>query len=355
MHRPLDVLLAIDHLAFLSAKEKLNLAQAVAGTAALVALSREAVGEIVGRSLAETWRPARAVQTAAAELRNLTRCGVGCIFYGDGRYPPQLREIYDPPFLLFYRGAPPNNDAPSVAVVGTRRPTSLGRTAAFRLGMELAGLGITVVSGLARGIDVEAHEGCLAAGGRALAVLGNGLSDVYPPSSRDLAHRILAAGGCLLSELPSENRAERYNFPERNRIISGLARSVVVVQAPAKSGALITADHGLEQGRDLFVHADGIGGVAGRGGQVLSEQGAPVIGCAQDILQDWAWKAGVARLCGPLEAVPPEGLRGNPGRRLARLLELELTGGARLHNGTYYGSWSGRGSGAGGVDRTGNA
>jgi len=354
VHRPLHFLLAIDHLASLSAKEKLILAQAVADTAGLLELGREAAERIVGRRLSGAWRPARAVQAAEAELRNLTRCGVGCIFYGDGRYPPQLREIYDPPFLLFYRGAPPANDAPCVAVVGTRRPTSRGRTAAYRLGMELAQWGITVVSGLARGIDVEAHEGCLAAGGRALAVLGNGLSDVYPPSSRDLARRILAAGGCLLSELASDDRAEQYTFPERNRIISGLARSVVVVQAPAKSGALITADHGLEQGRDLFVHAEGLPGVAGRGGQELCLQGAPVITCAQDILRDWAWEARAEGLRGALGPAPPAGPQGHPGKRLARLLELELAGKGKLHNGTYYGSAAGRGSEPSGMDRTAN-
>lgn len=327
------ILLAINRLSFLSTREKLALLRVAAVPGDLLGLSRGAVRRIVGRRFAEEWRPAACLEQAEDDRRNLTAGSIGCIFYLDERYPPQLREIYDSPFLLFVRGVVPDHGVPCVAVVGTRNPTSRARSASYRLGMELAAQGLAVVSGLARGIDAESHEGCLAAGGKAVAVLGNGLDAVYPPSSRRLARSILAAAGCLLGELPAGTPPSRYSFPARNRIISGLCRSVVVVQAPRRSGALITADYALEQGRDLFVHEAGLEGVAGRGGRGLREEGAPVIAGAGDILRDW--KGEPRRQPEPIDAGIP-GRKQPGGRRLAELMELELAGELRFHNGGYY-------------------
>jgi DNA processing protein len=155
------------------------------------------------------------------------------------------------------------------------------------LGGDLAREGIGVASGLARGIDREAHEGCVAAGGYSIAVLGNGIDLLYPSSSAPLARALLKGGGVVVSEYPPGTPPLRFHFPARNRIISGLSRSVVVVQAPARSGALITAEYALEQGRDMYVHSAGLAGSAGDGTRRLAESGAPVIGSCEDIMRDW--------------------------------------------------------------------
>jgi DNA processing protein len=278
---------------------------------------------------------------------------MGCIFYHEESYPPQLREIFDPPLLLYYRGSVPDYGKPLVGVVGTRRPTGAARSAAFSLGWELAGNGIGVVSGLARGIDREVHRGCVRGSGIAVGVLGHGLDRVYPSSSRELARDILNSGGILVSEYPPETPPQRYHFPMRNRIISGLARSVVVVQAPGKSGALITADYALEQGRDLFVHAAGLEGATGEGGLRLSCQGAGLINGAEDIFRDWDGRpprqstenSSMSFRTEPLPAplaIDPDNCRAreeateDPGKRLAGLLEMELAGRAVRYNGLYY-------------------
>jgi predicted Rossmann fold nucleotide-binding protein DprA/Smf involved in DNA uptake len=146
---------------------------------------------------------------------------------------------------------------------------------------------VGTVSGLARGIDAEAHRGCLAEGGRTAGVLGNGVDQVFPGSSAPLGRRILAGGGCILSEYPPGEPPRPFHFPGRNRIISGLSRAVVVVQAPEGSGALITADYALEQGRELMVHADGLEGPAGAGTRALAAEGAQAVRGAAEVLAGW--------------------------------------------------------------------
>ncbi|HUJ76946.1 MAG TPA: DNA-processing protein DprA, partial [bacterium] len=200
------------------------------------------------------------------------------------------------------------------------------RRAAFRLGAELGRAGVGVVSGLARGIDREAHDGCLQAAGRTVAVLGNGIDQVYPPSSRPSAMAILSRGGAILSEYPPGVPPLQYHFPARNRIISGLCRGVVVVQAPEKSGALITAEHALQEGRDLFVHRAGLAGSAGAGSRRLAEAGAVVIQAGAEILGEWGIPQGPA----PASSMPADMPHGE---RLAWLLEEE-TSGTRARSGT---------------------
>ena len=198
----------------------------------------------------------------------MTEAGIGCTFYRGPGYPAALAEITDPPLVLYHRGRLPEAEAPWVAVVGTRHPTGAARRAACELGGGLARLGAVTVSGLALGVDSAAHRGSVEAGGVTLAVLGNGIDRVYPRSSEALARRILLAGGALLSEYPPGTLPLAHQFPARNRIISGMCRTVVVVEAPERSGALITADFALQEGRELFVHADGLrrGGRAGDAG-----------------------------------------------------------------------------------------
>lgn len=215
---------------------------------------------------------------------DLHRSDIKVLHYWDSTYPPILREIYDPPFLLYKRGGLLNNEIPSIAVVGTRKSTVISNTAAYNLGMEIAGLNIYLVSGLATGIDKAAHEGVVEGKGQTIAVLGNGIDYIYPAENAVLGRRIIELGGVILSEYPPGTAPLKYNFPARNRIISGLSRSVVVVEAPEKSGALITAEFALDQGRDVFVHRCSVNSNKGLGCRNLVACGAGVIDSAEDII-----------------------------------------------------------------------
>ncbi|MDY3938741.1 MAG: DNA-processing protein DprA [Spirochaetia bacterium] len=239
-------------------------------------LSPAAVSEIIGRRLrVKAVAAADALKAAEDDLRWLSGLNGFAVAVDDERYPPLLKEIYDPPFLLFGRGVGYLNQIP-VAVVGTRLATGKAHRACFELCRYLSGAGVCVISGLAKGIDATAHTGALAGGGQTVAVLGSGIDSVYPVGNRRLAQRILENGGLILSEFPPGTEIRRYRFPQRNRIISGLAPLTIIVQAPEKSGALITADRALEQGRDVVVLAAGLEDVYGSGTIRLADQGAPV-------------------------------------------------------------------------------
>jgi DNA processing protein len=207
-------------------------------------------------------------------------------------YPPLLREIYDPPAVLFYRGAPPFHGKPAISMVGTRRPCGLSARWAYDTARDLSRAGVVVVSGLAIGIDSMSHRGVVdAAAAPAFAVLGSSVDEVCPASNRALARRIIAGGGSLLSEYPPGTRPTRWTFPARNRIISGLCRCTVVVEAGEKSGALITADFALEQNRDLCVAGVSVGDgdeskPFGAGCERLAEDGAKVVHNSLDILAE---------------------------------------------------------------------
>jgi len=194
---------------------------------------------------------ARAKLSLDRELEKVRRAGVQLVTWQDQSYPQHLLSIYAPPPLLYVRGTLTPDDAWAVAVVGTRRASVYGKEAARLLAGGLARNNITIVSGLARGIDAEAHRSALEAGGRTIAALGCGIDIVYPPEHRALSHEIVEHGA-LVSEYPLGTQPEGSNFPPRNRIISGLSMGVVVIQAGARSGALITADFAAEQGRDVF-------------------------------------------------------------------------------------------------------
>jgi DNA processing protein len=281
-------LLALAGVDFLRPREKLVLIEMMGGADRLLSVTVKELAALVGRTVQSTlWDRAALLCAAERTAEVLTADAIDTIFYGDPAYPPRLRHIYDPPVTLFVRGQLPQDDMVCCGIVGTRFPTGAARRAAFRLGFQCGRAGIVVVSGLARGIDREAHEGCVAAGALSVAVLGSGIDEIYPSSSRRAAMGLLEAGGAIVSEYPPGAPAARYHFPARNRIISGLARGVVVVEAPATSGALFTAEYALDQGRDLFVHAQGISGSAGAGTRRLTEHGAPVISGADDLLKEW--------------------------------------------------------------------
>ncbi|RMF83499.1 MAG: DNA-protecting protein DprA, partial [Nitrospinota bacterium] len=207
------------------------------------------------------------------ELANIERYGVQILTLSDPDYPPLLKTIYDPPPVLYVQGNLCLQDQYAIALVGSRTPTSYGRLVAERLAQDLARRQITVVSGLARGIDGCAHRGALKGGGRTIAVAGCGLDIVYPPEHRRLKEQIIKQGACL-SEFPLGTQPERMNFPLRNRIISGLSLGTVVVEAGERSGSLITAEWALEQGREVFAVPGNITSAASRGTHKLIKAGA---------------------------------------------------------------------------------
>lgn len=226
---------------------------------------------------------------AEAELARCASSGARLLAAGDGDYPDLLASIPDAPPVLYLRGAlrpgPGSAIPPSVAIVGSRRPTPYGRRAARRLASEAARAGLAVVSGLARGIDTEAHQAALEAGGATWAVLGSGLDRLYPPENRGLAGRIVAAGGAVLSEVPLAGPPLAPNFPRRNRIISGLSWMTIVVEGDLRSGSLITARLAAEQGRDVGAVPGPIDSSVSEGPLKLLQEGACPIGKIGDVLE----------------------------------------------------------------------
>jgi len=205
---------------------------------------------------------------------------------GDEAYPPLLREIADPPLTLHFRGDPSLLMRPAVAVVGSRRASPYGVNAASQLARQIAGMGIVIVSGGARGIDAAAHHAALEAGGATIAVLGTGIDVVYPKSNRRLFEHIQERG-LILSELPPGAPPKPENFPMRNRLISGLARGTVIVEATGRSGSLITARMAAEQGRDVFAVPGSIFSAKSEGTHRLIQYGAKLVHDANDVLEEF--------------------------------------------------------------------
>jgi DNA processing protein len=221
------------------------------------------------------------------ELALAERLGVSILTQEDPCYPPALRPLPDAPPVLYVLGRLVRTDAVALAVVGSRRCSHYGREQAERLAGGLARAGFTVVSGMARGIDAAAHRGALAVGGRTLAVLGSGLANLYPPEHEELAAQI-AAGGAVLSEFPLRTEPKGGHFPVRNRLISGLSMGVLVVEAAARSGALITARLAVEQGKDCFAVPGRVDSFHSAGCNRLIRDGhAKLVTCAADVLAEY--------------------------------------------------------------------
>ncbi|HIJ80814.1 MAG TPA: DNA-protecting protein DprA [Desulfuromonadales bacterium] len=221
---------------------------------------------------------------AEAERQRLASSGARLVTFVSGDYPKSLFEIPDPPPYLYVKGEL-RSAGPSIAIVGSRRATSYGILTTGKLAEALASHGICVVSGMARGVDTAAHKGALQAGGRSIGVLGCGVDTIYPPENRPLFER-MAEKGCLISEFPLGTMPLAENFPRRNRIISGLSSGVLVVEAAEKSGSLITAQYALEQGRDVFAVPGNISFATSRGCNRLIKQGAKLVDCVEDILEE---------------------------------------------------------------------
>ena len=251
--------------------------------------STAALAEIPGLdpSVIDGLRNFSAWDEAEKEIIRAEKAAVKIVPFIDSSYPARLRMIPDPPPLLYLKGEIRRDDEKAVAVVGSRSTSDYGRRVARDLCRGLASLGFTVVSGMARGIDGTAHETSLNAGGRTIAVLGSGVDRVYP-AEHDKLYRRISENGAVISELPMGTRPLAFNFPARNRLISGLSLGVVVVEATEKSGSLITAALALEQGREVFAVPGEVGASRSRGAHRLIRQGAKLVETVDDIVEEIA-------------------------------------------------------------------
>ena len=238
----------------------------------------------VGRATANAVKDWKSHFDLGREEALLHKHGVSFVTSCEGEYPGILKEIHDPPIGLYFLGDYRFSDS-SVAIVGTRRPTLYGRSVARRFASELARLGFSVVSGMARGIDTEAHRGCMSAGGQTAAVMGCGLDIVYPAENLDL-YREIARKGVILSEFPFGRRADRRTFPMRNRIVSGLCLATVVIESDVNGGSMITARFAGEQGRQVFAVPGRIDQRSSRGCNRLIQDGAVLLTSVDDILNE---------------------------------------------------------------------
>src|SRR5712691_10644013 len=253
--------------------------------AAWLASDLELASAGLERRTADSLKRLRQRTTPQAVGARLQQLNIRALTLLDDEYPLRLTQVADPPPVLFVRGRLQPADTQAVALVGTRRATSYGHAVAERLSRELAAAGVTVVSGLAKGVDTTAHRAAVQAGGRTIAVLGNGLDQVYPPENTNLARQIVESGaGAVLSEFAPGVPPDAVNFPRRNRIISGLSAATVIVEAGERSGALITADFALEQGREVFAVPGSIFSPMSIGPNELIKQGATPVTSAQDVL-----------------------------------------------------------------------
>jgi DNA processing protein len=304
----------------------------------------DAILERVSRECApEPSRPAALRSGALAALARAAASGIVCVPWSDAAYPVALASIADPPPVLWARGNLAALSRPAVAIVGSRAGSPYGLSVAERVAADLAGHGLVIVSGLARGIDSAAHRGALAAKGSTLAVLGSAADVIYPAEHRDLA-RSIEVDGAVLSELVPGTPPRKPFFPMRNRVISGLCRAVLIVEAGEKSGSLITARCALEQGREVLAVPGNVLSGRNRGGHALLRDGAKIVESADDILEELSVRVpgrpDAAGVSGPEDLVLRNVPAGEPcdldmisdrtglppPRLLPRLFELEMQG-----------------------------
>ncbi len=240
---------------------------------------------------------------AAREIEESQEKGIKIVTFLDTEYPKFLREIYDPPIVLYVKGEILSSDENAIGIVGSRGASYYGLSCAQKFSTYLARCGLTIVSGLARGIDTASHRACLDAGGRTLAVVGSGLNNIYPPENKDLFHQI-AEQGAIISQFPLNIAPLARNFPVRNRIISGLSLGVLVVEANEKSGALITARYALEQDREVFAIPGKVSEATSFGTNDLIKQGAKMVTEPQEILKELRCNFSVSRA--PVREAPDQ-------------------------------------------------
>jgi DNA processing protein len=228
----------------------------------------------------------KSAELAREEIARAAAAGVIIISVDDPAYPPRLKEIYDPPLILYIRGNPAMLARPGIAMVGTRHPTPYGTGMAERLACDLASQGLVIISGMARGVDTASHRGAISAKGKTIAVFGTGVDVIYPKENSRLSEQILALGGALISEFPLGTFAAPQNFPIRNRILSGMSVGVLVVEAAEYSGTRITARCALEQNRDVFAVPGNVTNKNSWGTNTLIKQGAKLTATWEDVWED---------------------------------------------------------------------
>jgi len=278
----LNMIPGLGSRSFLKLKETLGSAEAVLSASA--AALRKVPG--IRAELVKRIVELRDSLNVGQEIELAQKSGAHIVPFWSEEYPEQLRQIHSPPIVLYVKGELQKTDALAVAIVGARRCSLYGRHQSEQIAFQLAARGFCIVSGMARGTDAAAHEGALKAGGRTIAVLGTGLANIYPREHKELAEKI-SAHGALVSELPMATPVDGRNFPPRNRIISGLSMGVLVIEAAAKSGSLITAQWAQEQNRDVFALPGKIDSPLSIGPHRLIRDGARIITCVEDILEEF--------------------------------------------------------------------
>jgi DNA processing protein len=289
---------------------------AVGTPAELFRVSRRALASRVGDELAGAITGFADAEAMARQRAAAEQAGARLLTLADAEYPATLKNVALPPPFLFLRGDLQRDDGLAMAIVGSRKPTAYGLRTAERLARDLAARGVTVVSGLARGVDTAAHRGAMGAGGRTLAVLGSGVDVVYPPENRPLAREV-AGAGAILSQFPMGTPPLPQHFPIRNRVIAALGVGTVVVEAAEKSGALITARFAGELGREVYAVPGNVSSPASEGANRLIQDGAKLVRDWQDVVTEWpaVWRRA-------LREVPAAAPRPRPGPGEGRLLPL---------------------------------
>jgi len=257
---------------------------------AILKASRQQLAQVrgIGEETAEAIASWEKTIDLAGELKRIQDFGCHILIQSDEEYPELLKQIYDPPIVLYVKGRLGTKDKNAVAMVGSRMTTPYGQEVARKLGYQLAYVGVTVVSGGARGIDTAAHQGALSAKGRTVAVLGTGINLVFPPENAELFERI-AASGAVITQFPFNRNADKQSFPIRNRIVAGMTLGTVVVEANLTSGALITANMAVEYGRQVFAVPGRIDSPRSKGCHELIKKGAKLCEGAEDILSEFEY------------------------------------------------------------------
>ena len=293
-----EILLAIAQISFLSLKEKIILRKNLDSLDKLALMSMEDISQVVGRVVQSTcWSGKQTAAEAKKSAYIMEKMGIRAVLYDEAEYPALLREVFNPPFMLFYRGDISVLAKQCVSVVGTRKICRECAQAAFTFAKEAALDGLTVVSGLAYGTDTYAHKGAVAASeegtvtGTTAAILPCGIDTIIPAANKVLVQHILKTGGCIASEYIPGTSSEPWRFVQRNRIIAGLSPATVVVQAPAGSGALLTAQFATDENRDLFFHTSGACDEAVKAEAIAVEQlkASNKSGIAFKLKHDRAW------------------------------------------------------------------
>lgn len=283
-----DALIALNRVQGIGAITVKRIKEALGSAAAVFRATEAQCRAIPGIGAERATLVLQTVHTVdvCAELEKAAACGVTIMTWDDASYPALLKQIADPPTVLYVAGDVSVLDTPAVAIVGTRHPTVYGRETARRFAYQLANAGYTIVSGLAEGIDTEAHTGAVKAKGKTVAVLGGALDCLYPKSNTGLARDIVAGGGAVISEYAFGRQPDAQTFPMRNRIVSGLCKGILVVESPLKSGTLITAGQAVEQNRSVMVVPGRIDSPASQGSHQLIKEGAKLVAQVDDVIEE---------------------------------------------------------------------